>query len=141
MKRKAKIAAKDFAKFAGRFERGVAVARALDRGEPLPISKTVVEIDLAAFSKTLTERRLALFDLVKRDRYSVAELAAKTGRDPSAVRRDVELLESVGMVRTVKEPNPGHGARRVVSAAARRFWMEEVEEASSNESASARTVG
>jgi len=124
MKKKAKLTAKDFSAFSERFERGVAVARALDRGEPLPFSKTVVEIDLAAFSKTLTDKRVALFDLVKRDRYSVTELAEKTGRDPSAVRRDVELLESVGMVRTVMEPNPGHGTRRVVSAAAKRFWME-----------------
>jgi len=124
MERKTRINVKDFSMFSKRFERGVAVARALDRGEPLPFSKTVVEIDLAAFSKTLTEKRIALFDLVKRERYSVTELAEKTGRDPSAVRRDVELLESVGMVRTVREPNPGHGTRRVVSAAARRFWME-----------------
>ena len=124
MKKKSKITSKDFSAFTERFGRGLAVARALDRGEPLPFSKTVVEIDLAAFSKTLTEKRVALFDLVKRDRYSVTELADKTGRDPSAVRRDVELLESVGMVRTVKEPNPGHGTRRVVSAVAKRFWME-----------------
>jgi predicted transcriptional regulator len=124
MTKKTKIAAKDFSTLSERFKRGVAVARALDRSEPLPFSKTVVEVDLAAFSRTLTEKRIALFVLVKRGRYSLTELAEKTGRDPSAVRRDVELLESVGMVRTVKEPNPGHGARRVVSAAAKRFWME-----------------
>lgn len=124
MKKKAKITARDFSMLSERFERGVAVARALDCGEPLPFSKTVVEVDLAAFSKTLTEKRIALFDLVKRGRYSVTELAEKTGRDPSAVRRDIEILESVGMVRTVREPNPGHGTRRVVSAAAKRFWME-----------------
>ena len=110
--------------FAERFARGLAVACALDRNRPLQFSKTVVEIDLAAFSKTLTEKRVALFDLVKRDRYSVTELAEKTGRYPSTVRRDVELLESVGMVRTVKEHDPGHGMRRVVSATAKRFWME-----------------
>jgi len=111
MQKKPKITSKDFSAFSERFGRGLAVARALDRGQPLPFSKTVVEIDLAAFSKTLTEKkRVALFDLVQRDSYSVTELAEKTGRDPSAVRRDVELLESVGMVRTVKEPNPGHGA-------------------------------
>ncbi|MBI3370940.1 MAG: MarR family transcriptional regulator [Betaproteobacteria bacterium] len=124
MGRKTRIRVKDFSMFSKRFERGMAVARALDRGEPLPFSRTVVEIDLAAFSKTLTEKRIALFDLVRRDRYSVTELADKTGRDPSAVRRDVELLESAGMVRTVRERNPGHGTRRVVRAAARRFWME-----------------
>lgn len=125
MGRKTRITVKDFSMFAKRFERALAVARALDRGEPLPFSKTVVEIDLAAFSKTLTEKRIALFDPVKRDRYSATELADKTGRDPSAVRRDVELLESAGMVRTIRERNPGHGTRRVVSAAARRFWIEE----------------
>ena len=124
MGKKTRITVKDFSMFSKRMERGVAVARALDRGEPLPFSKTVVEIDLAAFSKTLTEKRLALFDLVKRDRYSVTDLAHKTGRDPSAVRRDVELLESAGMVRSVREPNPGHGTRRIVHAAARSFWME-----------------
>ena len=124
MAKRTRITGKDFSMFSKRFKLGLAVARALDRGEPLPFSRTVVEIDLAAFSKTLTEKRIALFDLVKRDRYSVTELAEKTGRDPSAVRRDVDLLESVGMVRTIREPNPGHGTRRVVSAAARRFWME-----------------
>lgn len=124
MAKKTRITAKDFSTLSKRMERGIAVARALDRGEPLPFSRTVVEIDLAAFSKTLTQKRLALFDLVRRDRYSVTDLAHKTGRDPSAVRRDVELLESAGMVRSVREPNPGHGTRRVVCAAARSFWME-----------------
>ena len=124
MGRKTRIPVKNFSMFSKRFERGLAVARALDRGEPLPFSRTVVEVDLVAFSRTLTEKRIALFDLVKRDRYSVTELAEKTGRDSSAVRRDVELLESAGMVRTVRERNPGHGTRRVVSAAASRFWME-----------------
>ena len=124
MKKQTRVTVKDFAAFSKRFERGIAVARALDRSEPLPFSKTVVEIDLAAFSKTLTQKRLALFDLVKHGRYSLTELAEKTGRDPSVVRRDIELLESAGMVRTVRETNPGHGTRRVVSAAATRFWME-----------------
>jgi len=39
-------------------------------------------------------------------------------RDPSAVRRDVTLLESKHLVRTRKVSNPGHGVQTVVERAA-----------------------
>jgi hypothetical protein len=45
-------------------------------------------------------------------------LAVSLSRDPSAVRRDVSLLESKHLVRTRKIPNPGHGMQTVVEKAA-----------------------
>src|SRR5207248_7788090 len=45
-------------------------------------------------------------------------LAAALSRDPSAVRRDVTLLESKHLVKTRRVSNPGHGVQTVVERAA-----------------------
>jgi predicted transcriptional regulator len=53
----------------------------------------------------------------------VSELAATLKRDRKAVKRDVSLLESFGLVNSREEINPGHGRRRIIVPRAARYQL------------------
>lgn len=55
---------------------------------------------------------------------AISDLAGDLKRDRQAVRRDVNLLESFGLVETREEPNPGHGRKRIVAAVADTYLLE-----------------
>jgi hypothetical protein len=48
-------------------------------------------------------------------------LASGLKRDARAVSRDVDLLESFGLLRTRSEVNPGHSKRRIVEPRASQY--------------------
>jgi len=50
-------------------------------------------------------------------------LAIGLKRDTRAVGRDIDLLESFGLLRTHFEANPGHGKRRIVEPRASRYKL------------------
>ena len=50
-------------------------------------------------------------------------LAADLKRDRQAVRRDVSLLEELGLLKTRKELNPGHGRRRIVEPLGQKYQL------------------
>jgi predicted transcriptional regulator len=53
----------------------------------------------------------------------VSDLAIVLGRDRSAVRRDVKVLESLGLLRTQRQKNPGHGQMKVVEPLAAKYQL------------------
>jgi predicted transcriptional regulator len=53
----------------------------------------------------------------------VSDLANGLQRDTRAVSRDVDLLESFGLLRTRYEKNPGHGRRRIVESCAANYQL------------------
>ena len=93
-------------------------ARKLDRGESLTPGVTLSFEDPADFLEVITPARLRLLKAIGKDGMPLFALAASLSRDPSAVRRDVTLLESKHLVKTRKVPNPGHGTQTVVERAA-----------------------
>ncbi len=56
--------------------------------------------DPADVMKLITATRLALFRAVKEAPGSITEIAARLHRDRSAVKRDLDELEHVGLVRS-----------------------------------------
>jgi predicted transcriptional regulator len=93
-------------------------ARRLDRGDRLKAELTVSFEDPAEFLEVITPARVRILQEIERRPLAIFALAAALARDPSAVRRDVALLESKHLVRTWKVPNPGHGTRTVVDRVA-----------------------
>ena len=107
----------------GFFERARARANKLDRGEPL-VPETVITFDDAAeMVRVLSNERVRLLSVAKKRPNSVSQLAAHLNRDPRAVSRDIDLLESFGLLQTRYESNPGHGRRRIVEASAARYKL------------------
>ncbi|NQT08639.1 helix-turn-helix domain-containing protein [Candidatus Bathyarchaeota archaeon] len=67
------------------------------------LTEDVMELEWEEFSK-LTPRRLDLLDQLSRVRSeSINDLAAKIGRDVKNVYMDLKKLESLGLIRLVKE--------------------------------------
>jgi predicted transcriptional regulator len=93
-------------------------ARRLDRGEKLPAGVTLSFEDPADFLEVITPARMRILRAISGKAVPLFALAASLSRDPSAVRRDVSLLESKHLVRTRKIPNPGHGMQTVVEKVA-----------------------
>jgi predicted transcriptional regulator len=105
--------------FNGFVKRGRERAKAITAGLPFPPSRGITFESPAEMVRLLTPARLDLFDAVKKQTVSIRDLAAKLGRDVSAVRRDVSALEKFGIVQSQQVVNPGHGRVRVVSAPAK----------------------
>ena len=100
------------------FSRMRANARKLDRDErPAPGLNLSFE-DPADFLEVITPARVRLLQEINQKAVPLFALAAALSRDPSAVRRDVTLLESKHLVKTRRVSNPGHGVQTVVERAA-----------------------
>ena len=93
-------------------------ASKLDRGAAVRSGITLSFEDPADMLEVMTPARLRLMRQVRDHALVLSELAAALSRDPSAVRRDVALLEGKSLLRTRKVANPGHGMQTLVERAA-----------------------
>lgn len=106
------------------FKRGRLLARAVDRGEPLPEERIISFEDPAEVMKLITSARLALFRAVKEMPGSITGIAERLHRDRSAVKRDIDELERAGLVTVAEKVLPGHGRTKEVRATANRFSLQ-----------------
>jgi predicted transcriptional regulator len=102
------------------FGRSAIRAQRLDRGERLLPKMRLTFEDPADLLRVLTAQRVRVLDAVRRNPAPVSELAHVLRRDRTAVRRDVRILTTFGLVNTHEETNPGHGRRKIVGPLASR---------------------
>jgi predicted transcriptional regulator len=95
-----------------------AQARRLDRGETLPAALRVSFEDPADLLDILSPARLRLMRKVEAKAMALSVLTKALARDPSAVRKDVAVLERNQLLRTRRISNPGHGVQTIVERAA-----------------------
>ena len=106
------------------FKRGRQLAKAADRGEPLPDERIVSFEDPADVMKLITTARLALFRAVKDRPGSITQISERLHRDRSAVKRDVDELERAGLVTVADKVLPGHGRMKEIRVTANRFSLQ-----------------
>ena len=106
------------------FARGRRLAKAADRGEPIPAERIISFEDPADMLSLLTPATLELLRSVKEAPASITIIAARLQRDRSAVKRDVDQLESAGLVIVETKTLPGHGRMKEVRPVARSFRLE-----------------
>lgn len=95
------------------------VARALDaKAQTLPYAKVFTSHEFEDFLNQLTPKRFELLRLASKGGYSIADLAAASHRDPSAVSKDVVRLSKLGLVRVDAVQNDGHGQKKMVTPVA-----------------------
>jgi predicted transcriptional regulator len=102
----------------GHRKRAIERARKMDRGEAVEGVAVLNFADPLDMLAVLTEKRVRLFNQVKKESLSVSGLALRLKRDAKSVRRDVTKLEEAGVVRTRLLKNPGHGRVRIVEPVA-----------------------
>ena len=105
------------------FERTKEHAKKLDRGERLAPEIRLTFEDPADLLRVLSVERLRVLRTIRKKKSTVSGLAITLRRDRKAVSRDVKLLESLGMLRTHTEPNPGHGVNTVVEPLAEKYHL------------------
>jgi len=107
----------------GFFERSLNRARKLDRGEKLSAELRLTFEDPADFVRALTTQRIRVLYAVRKRPAPVSDLAIVLKTDRTAVKRDVKILTSLGLVKTHEETNPGHGRRKTVAPLASRYEL------------------
>jgi predicted transcriptional regulator len=126
MKRTAKNLSVSTGTAGGFFERSLIRARKLDRVEVVPAEMRLTFEDPADLLRLLTVQRVRVLRAVRKQPAPVAELARTLKRDRTAVKRDVKILVSFGLVKTHEEINPGHGRRKVVEPLALKYELSAV---------------
>jgi predicted transcriptional regulator len=105
------------------FERSLKRARGLDRGEKLASEMRLTFEDPADLLRVLTAQRVRLIHAIRKKPAPVSDLATTLKRDRTAVRRDVKVLKSFGLVKIQEETNPGHGRRKIVLPLALKYEL------------------
>jgi predicted transcriptional regulator len=98
----------------------------MDRGERLPSELRVTFEDPIEMLRALSAERMKLIKIVRKhrdDKPTVSKIAVVLKRDRKAVSRDVTLLESLGLLKTSEQVNPGHGIMKVVEPLADEYRL------------------
>jgi predicted transcriptional regulator len=95
----------------------------LDRGTAIKPGFQLSFEDPTDFLEVITPARVRLLREISTEFVTLSALALALARDPSAVRRDVALLESQCLVTTSKVSNSGHGKRTMVKRVATRIEL------------------
>jgi len=107
--------------FEGFRKRSLERASKLDRGELLEPEK-IITFDEAF--RALTPARILVIRKAKEKEISITSLANSLNRSREAVSRDVAALRSAGILKVRNVTNPGHGKAAMVSATAKKIFVE-----------------
>lgn len=99
------------------FSRGKHLAKLLDKGESFASQRIISFEDPKDLVKFLTMTRLALVAAIRKKPDSISRLAHKLHRSRSAIDKDIQLLETIGIVESEYVINPGHGRHRIIKVA------------------------
>ena len=102
------------------------IMRAADRGESIKRRcATLTFVDPSEMLHFLSAAKIRLIDNIRKHPDSISNIAKATKRTLSAVRRDINAMESVGIVTIHEEPNPaGHGRHKIVELVASKLKLE-----------------
>lgn len=98
------------------FSRGKHIAKMLDEGNKISSSRVISFEDPEDLKNFITKAKFALIALLRKKPDSISGLANKLHRSRAAIDKDVQQLESVGIVISEYIRNPGHGRCRIVKA-------------------------
>ncbi len=99
------------------FERGKSIAKRLDKGEKLSLQRIVSFEDPEDLVKFLTQTKRALLAAIRKKPSSISSLAHELHRSRSAIDKDIQMLEDIGIVESEYVTNPGHGRYRIIKTA------------------------
>ena len=108
------------------FKRAHGDAKRIDKKELLPAEVRVTFEDPIEMLQALSAERMRVIRTLQQhhtDNPTVSKLALMLHRDRKAVSRDVKVLESLGLLRTREQLNPGHGMMKVVEPLAEKYYL------------------
>jgi predicted transcriptional regulator len=101
------------------------VMRSADRKEPIkPKIKTLIFEDPFEMFHYLSKSKIILINRIRKRPDSIKNLAKDTHRNITAITRDINELEEVGIVRSHSIINPGHGRHKIIELTASELKLE-----------------
>lgn len=98
------------------FTRGKHKASLLDQKKSVTLERIISFEDPKDLIRFLTEAKLTLLAAIRKKPDSISGLAHTLHRSRSAIDKDVQLLEAIGIVASEYVTNPGHGRCRIIKA-------------------------
>lgn len=98
------------------FQRGKTTAKMLDQKKHVPSRRVISFEDPEDLVNFLTENKFKLVASVRSKPRSISELAKDLKRSRAALDKDIQILESVGILKSEYVVNPGHGKCRIITA-------------------------
>lgn len=105
------------------FGRARNAAQRADKGSQFDGTVTLSFEDPQRMFTVLSEARRRLMAEVIREPKTISELSSSLHRNRAAITKDVSLLESMGLVTSQRQVNPGHGIQKIVRSVAPRIEM------------------
>jgi predicted transcriptional regulator len=105
------------------FDRARSAARRADQGGKFEGTLTLSFEDPQKMFTVLSTARRRLMSEVIREPKTISELSTSLHRNRSAITKDVSLLESMGLVTSQRQVNPGHGIQKIIRSVAPRIEM------------------
>ncbi len=97
------------------FKRGRNIAKLIDQKKHILPTRTISFEDVHDLVKFLTETKLNLISTIRKKSLSISDLSKTLKRSRSSVDKDIQLLESVGILKSKYIANPGHGRHRIIT--------------------------
>jgi len=105
------------------FKRGRDLARKLDKGDKVAAETVITFEDAEELLEVITRARIDVLRSVNEEPGSITDIARRLHRDRSAVKRDIDILASAGLLQVESRPSPGHGQKKFVKALAKKFQL------------------
>ena len=105
------------------FMRGKEIAKLADQAKRIPRERVISFEDPEDLARLITTAKLVLFREVKECPGSITDLSQRLHRDRSAVKRDIDELERIGLIEVEDIPFPGHGRKKEVRAVAEQVFL------------------
>lgn len=103
------------------FKRGRKISKALDACKPLS-SKLILSFeDPSELISLISGRRLSLFRAIKKDPGSITDIAKRLNRTRRCIQRDIDAMQSAGLIIVTEKTSCGRGRVKEVSAIAERI--------------------
>ena len=100
------------------FKRAKDTARRADQGKPFSGKVTLSFEDPQRMFAVLSVARRRLMVEIMQEPKTISQLSTRLQRNRSAITKDVGVLESLGLIVSQREVNPGHGIQKIVRAVA-----------------------
>jgi predicted transcriptional regulator len=107
----------------GFFDRARDAARRADQGKRFDRRVTLSFENPDRMFSVLSESRRKLMLEVMDEPKTISQLSSRLNRDRSAITKDIGLLESLGLLISIRVANPGHGIQKMVRAIAPKIEM------------------
>ena len=98
------------------FARGKVTASLADKGLLEKESRIVSFEDAEDLARVVSAAKIDLFRTIRLHPGSITDIAQRLKRDRSAVKRDIDVLQAIGLVDVRPMKNAGHGTKKEVVA-------------------------